>query len=95
LNESYKIKTNKNKFLTNIKMTNPLKERIEELCALSKAENPHLDDWYILLSVESYIRNEEPELLQYQEEETEEDNNKPDIQIVELPPPTDQNEADK
>jgi len=79
-------------------MTNPLKERITELCEMSKAEHPDLDDWFILLNVESYIRKEEPELLVYMEEEEDTENgvNKPDIVIIETDSITElKNETDR
>lgn len=43
-----------------------LQERIDELVAISKAENPSIPEWYIVLAVEKYIRDEEYEL--YKEE---------------------------
>ena len=54
----------------------PLEERREELISLSKAYYTELPEWYIVLTVESYIKNEEAELMIYKandEEEEEED----------------------
>ena len=52
---------------------NPLEERREELISLSKAYYPELPEWYIVLTVESYIKNEEVELMIYKANDEEED----------------------
>ena len=59
-----------------------LEQRIDELMMIAKAENPEYPDWWVRLCVESYIKNDEPELLEYgftPKEETE----KKEEQIVE------------
>lgn len=38
-----------------------LQERIDELVAVAKAENPSIPEWYIILTVEDYIKKEEYE----------------------------------
>lgn len=43
----------------------PLSIRIKELRELSKAYHPTVPEWYIILSVDSYIRQYEPELLEF------------------------------
>ena len=43
-----------------------LQERIDELVSVSKAENPTIPEWYIIMAVEKYIREEEYE--QYKDE---------------------------
>lgn len=44
---------------------NPLEERVEELKDISKATHPDIPEWYIQIAVESYIKNNEPELMEY------------------------------
>lgn len=43
----------------------PLSLRVKELKELSQALYPNTPEWYITLSVESYIRQHESELLEY------------------------------
>lgn len=38
-----------------------LQERIDELVAIAKAEKPDIPEWYIVLAVEKYIKEEEAE----------------------------------
>jgi len=60
----------------------PLEERREELISLSKAYYPELPEWYIVLTVESYIKNEEAELMIYKANDEEEEEDKIKITTV-------------
>lgn len=50
---------------------NPLDIRIQELMELTAATHQDTPDWYRRLCIEKYIREEEPELLQYKPTEPE------------------------
>lgn len=84
-NKMNDIKNNIMTIIEDMKVETPLTQRIDELREIAKATYPETPEWYILLAIEAYIKNHEPDLLAYAEDmPTEEElKNKPEVIVKE------------